>query len=357
MDPPRFEQNSGRNVLMLIGLIIILILVLVLPFAFKKVEHNLEIFLFVMGLAAVFIASQFSGHLMVEAFREPLPITGAVLVFGLLFKWTRTVLDRIIQTVLKWVPIPVFIFLLIVFLGATASIITAIIAALVLVEVISMLNLDKQHELELVVLACYAIGIGAVLTPLGEPLSTIAIAKLKSWPDVDFWYLFKLLGWEVFGSVAALALLSFLIHGRHSTQGLEVPKEKRDEPYREIFLRTGKVYLFVMALVFLGEGFKPLIDAYVIHLSADILYWINISSAVLDNATLTAAEISPSMTPLQVKKLLMGLLIAGGMLIPGNIPNIIAASKLKITMKEWARFGLPLGLIFMVVFFFILKME
>ncbi|MDP2599305.1 MAG: DUF1646 family protein [Deltaproteobacteria bacterium] len=342
---------------MLIALIVILVLVLVLPFAFKKVEHNLEIFLFIMGMAAAFFASRISGHLVAEALREPLPITGAVLGFGLLFKWTRSAMDRIIRAVLKRIPVPLFIFLLILWLGLTASIVTAIIAALVLVEVISMLNLDKEHELELVVLACYAIGIGAVLTPLGEPLSTIAIAKLKSWPDVDFWYLLRLLGWEVLGSVMVLALLSFLIHGRHSTKGLGVHKKKRDEPYREIFLRTGKVYLFVMALVFLGEGFKPLIDTYVIHLSADILYWINISSAVLDNATLTAAEISPSMTPLQVKKLLMGLLLSGGMLIPGNIPNIISASKLKITMKEWARFGLPLGLIFMVAFFFILKME
>ena len=342
---------------MILGLIAILVLVLVLPFAFKKIEHNLEIFLFVMGVGAAFFAGRISGHLVLEGLKEPLPITGAVWGFGLLFKWTRSFMDQIIRAILKKVPVPIFVFGLILWLGMTASVITAIIAALVLVEVISMLQLDKQHELELVVLACYAIGIGAVLTPLGEPLSTIAIAKLKSWPDVDFWYLLRLLGWEVLGSVTALALLSFLIHGRHSTKGLEVPKEEREEPYREIFLRTGKVYLFVMALVFLGEGFKPLIDAYVIHLSADTLYWINISSAVLDNATLTAAEISPSMTPLQIKKLLMGLLIAGGMLIPGNIPNIIAASKLKITMKEWARFGLPVGLIFMVVFFFILRME
>jgi predicted cation transporter len=52
----------------------------------------------------------------------------------------------------------------------------------------------------------------------------------------------------------------------------------------------------------------------------------------------------------------MGLLIAGGMLIPGNIPNIIAASKLEITSREWAQVGVPLGFILMVVFFVILFM-
>ena len=50
----------------------------------------------------------------------------------------------------------------------------------------------------------------------------------------------------------------------------------------------------------------------------------------------------------------MALLIAGGMLIPGNIPNIIAAGKMGITSKEWARYGLPLGFVLMVIFFMIL---
>ena len=41
----------------------------------------------------------------------------------------------------------------------------------------------------------------------------------------------------------------------------------------------------------------------------------------------------------------MGLLIAGGMLIPGNIPNIVAAGRLKISMREWAVLGIPIGLV------------
>jgi predicted cation transporter len=73
-------------------------------------------------------------------------------------------------------------------------------------------------------------------------------------------------------------------------------------------------------------------------------------SAILDNATLTAAEISPQMVTQQVRAVLMGLLISGGMLIPGNIPNIIAANKLGIRSRTWARIGVPLGLILMVLF-------
>ena len=42
------------------------------------------------------------------------------------------------------------------------------------------------------------------------------------------------------------------------------------------------------------------------------------------------------------------------MLIPGNIPNIISAGKLGITSKEWARLGLPLGFVSMVIYYVIL---
>ena len=109
-----------------------------------------------------------------------------------------------------------------------------------------------------------------------------------------------------------------------------------------------------MALVFLGRGFKPLIDMYVSKIHFYALYWINIISAVLDNATLVAAEIGPSMDIHQIDAALLGLIISGGILIPGNIPNIIAASKLKIKSKEWAKIGVPVGLCFLVIFFVLL---
>lgn len=333
----------------------ILLAVLVLPFVFKKVEHNLELFLFVAGVAAALVSRQMTGHLISEALLDPIPITFAVLGFGLVFKWLRRYLDRFVKGLLGKVSIQVFVFCMIFVLGSLASVITAIIAALILVEIISLLHLDKKHEIRIVVIACFSIGLGAVLTPIGEPLSTIAIAKLKIWPDVNFWYLAKLLGFEVLGGVLALSFLSLLFHGKNVQHGLVA--SHRDDPYLQILLRAGKVYLFVMALVFLGQGFKPVVDAYIVQLPGDLLYWINTSSAVLDNATLTAAEISPTMTAMQVKKILMGLLLAGGMLIPGNIPNIIAASKLKIKSKEWAKFGLPLGFILMLVYFFILRVE
>ena len=77
-------------------------------------------------------------------------------------------------------------------------------------------------------------------------------------------------------------------------------------------------------------------------------------SAILDNATLTAIEIDPSMALPQIVSIIMGLAIAGGMLIPGNIPNIVVAGKMRISMKEWAVIGVPIGLYVMAVYFVVL---
>jgi predicted cation transporter len=60
------------------------------------------------------------------------------------------------------------------------------------------------------------------------------------------------------------------------------------------------------------------------------------------------------MPPATITYLLISLIIGGGMLIPANIPNIISAQRLGITSKEWARIGMPLGIIIMAAFFVLL---
>jgi predicted cation transporter len=126
------------------------------------------------------------------------------------------------------------------------------------------------------------------------------------------------------------------------------------ETPKTIIIRALKVYMFIASLVLIGEGFRPLMVWYFAKIPPRWLYWLNTISAVLDNATLTAIEIGPTMSLTQITGIIMGLLIAGGMLIPGNIPNIVAAGRLKIKMKEWAGLGLPLGVIIMSVYFIIL---
>ncbi len=325
--------------------LLILLLVLVLPLFIRRVERNLEGFLFVMGTIAAVGAGVVTPSLVRAALADPIPISGAVLMSGLLFKWLRDRVGRVLVKLRGILPLPVLVGLLIIVLGVLSSVITAIIASLVLVELISALQVRREDETRVVVVACMAIGLGATLTPIGEPLATIATAKLRE----DFWYLMRLLGPWIIPGIVLLGAWVGVRPLRHATDTLTGTQDA--ETYRGVVTRAFRVYLFVMGLTLLGEGFKPIVDRFVIALDARILYWINMVSAILDNATLTAAEVSPRMTVVQIRSVLMGLLISGGILIPGNIPNIIAAGRLQIRSRAWARVGVPLGLTLLSAYF------
>lgn len=337
---------------MIIGLIIILLLVLFLPFT-KLVERNLEVFLFIMGILSVLVSQVLEWDLIKEALIAPVNITLAVFFAGLLFRWFQKPIETGILGISYAIPYRLFIALFVIILGLISSLITAIVAAIILVAVISVLRMDRKSEIRLVILACYAIGLGAVLTPIGEPLSTIVVSKL----DERFFYLLELIGIYIIPGVIVFGILSaFMIAPRDdklkkfsSKENDQTVSEK--ESYPEIIIRSLKIYLFVMALTFLGAGFQPFIERFLLDLHPLVLYWINILSAVLDNATLAAAEISPQMSEPTIKAILLGLCVSGGMLIPGNIPNIIAAGKLRITSLEYARFAVPVGLVAMIIYF------
>jgi predicted cation transporter len=336
------------------GLVTIVALVLVLPFAVKRVERQLEIFLFVMGCLAVTISSLWSWNLIEKALVEPIKITLAVLVAGVIFRFIRPKIGKWAHAFAGRFSYATLLFIIVVGLGLLSSVITAIIAALILSEVVSVLKLPRTLEVRLVIIACFSIGLGAALTPIGEPLSTIVVSKLSGEPyNADSLFLLKLLGKWVIPVIVLLGILPLFFTRQHEVKGPTLT-EDRPEEIKDIFIRAGKVYLFVLALIFLGEGFRPVVDKYLTQIPSWALYWVNIISAVLDNATLAAAEISPKMSEATIKDALAGLLIAGGMLIPGNIPNIICAGKLSIKSREWAVFGVPLGMIIMVGFFIFL---
>lgn len=331
---------------MYLGLTFILTIVLILPFFSKAIEKNLEIFLFIMGVAAAVISKTLDGLLMKEALTTPLLITFAVFIASVLFRFLQKPIEHQIRAISQLMPFRIFLMFIVIGLGLISSIITAIIAAIILVLIVSVLRMDRKSEIQFVILACFSIGMGAALTPIGEPLSTIATSKLNE----EFFYLLYLIGPAVIPGIVAFGIFTAILIKPtikpHSSTSFSAK-----ESALEIFIRSIKIYLFVMALTLLGAGFEPFIEKYLLHLNPLTLYWLNMISAVLDNATLAAAEISPQMTASTIKAILLGLLISGGMLIPGNIPNIIVASKLKITSKEWARFGIPFGLITMIIYF------
>src|SRR5258708_31846094 len=93
-----------------------------------------------------------------------------------------------------------------------------------------------------VVLACFAIGLGAALPPVGEPLGTIAIAALKA----DFWSLARLLGPLVVTGIVIVGILSLFLPAKY---GHSLKADAHTENWSEIFFRAGKVYLFVAVVV------------------------------------------------------------------------------------------------------------
>ncbi len=300
-------------------------------------------------------------HLVEKALVDPVEISLAVLFAGLIFHYGLAHIRTTMQKILTRIPLKIVVFAIIVMLGLLSSVITAIIAALFLVEIVSALKLNRKTMVNLTIIACFAIGLGAALTPIGEPLSTIVIkTKLKE----DFFYLVDLLGIYIIPGVLAFGIIGIFFASGKETEAVKeeiASTEAAHERIKDVLVRAAKVYVFVMALVLLGTGFTPIIEWYVTKMAGEALYWVNMVSAILDNATLAAAEVDPSMIVpglpdpgIKIKSVLMGLLISGGMLIPGNIPNIISANKLGITSKEWAKLGVPLGLVAMLVYFLIL---
>ncbi len=362
-----------------IGLFIIFLIVLIGPFKIKIIEQNLEVFLFICGVVALTIAGfvvglTFDGKpiptgwsldIVKEALTAPLRIADVygipigivqiVLVVGLIiYKWHEPI-HRGIRKMTEALSLKVMAFILIAVLGLISSVISAILAAIILVEMANAMPLSRKSKVDLVVIACFSIGLGAALTPLGEPLSTIAISKLSGEPyHATFNYLIVLLGKYIIPGIIAYGIVGMFFLGKADKNDPGLKGEDYKETLKDVIMRAVKVYVFIMALVFLGDGFKPLIITYFTQVPSEILFWVNMVSAILDNATLTAAEIGPALSTLQIEAALMGLLIAGGMLIPGNIPNIISAGKLGITSKEWARLGVPLGLVTMAVYFVII---
>ncbi len=378
-----------------VGLIAIFVAVLLAPFLWKKVESNLEVFILVMGLLAALVSGVLHGSgqganiaLIREAAWEPLAkgIVPAVLVAGLVFHYARGHVRAGMSWLLKKVSLKWTVFALVVGLGAISSVVTAILAALILVELAWVIPLDSRRRVELAVIGCFSIGLGAVLTPMGEPLSTIAVAALQGPPyNAGFFFMLVHLGIYVVPGLFMFGMLAAhrVGGGRTRESGNRPPVETTEQESREqqpqpqqlerptglsareqavpgiqgretlddVLIRVLKVYIFVTGLIFLAGGLSVLIERYIVNVPASGLYWMNTASAVLDNATLTAAEISAKLSLIQIKSALMGLLLSGGMLIPGNIPNIIAAGKLKISSREWARVGVPLGLAAMVVYF------
>lgn len=332
---------------------VLLIVIFSMPFSYKKAEENLEVFLFLCGLAAVTVSMQWSKELVYEALHEPLRISLAVLVVGLLFKKFHVVVRHVVHKTVDIVGLRITLFLIVFVLGSFSSVITAIVAALILCELAAELCLNEEQRLKLIIYTCFAISVGSVITPIGEPLGTIVIAKLAGEPhNADTFFVVELLWPYLLSAILFLSYLAYNIVGKETDRSC--PRVEAFHSLKDIVVRTLKVYIFVVALVLIGKGLMPLAYKTIFYLPPQVLYWVNILSATLDNATLAAIEIVPEMNRKTLTYMLVSLVLGGGILIQGNIANILCASKFKIKSSEWAKLGVPLGILLFGAYFIIL---
>ena len=293
------------------------------------------------------MSGQWGWPLLHAAVTEPIALTVAVLVFGAVARLMRPTFDRGVERLIGVISARWIYFVLIVSLGLLSSVITAVIAALILVEAIALLEWTAR----------------AKSPRWSSPASRSGWARrLRRWASrsersrsprfmPDFWYLVRLLGPLVVAGILIVGAGEPLFPVQHGDRSRP---HAISESWADVAIRAGKVYMFVAGLVGLSWGLRPLVDEYISRMPQALLFWLNSISAVVDNATLTAAEIGPAVDAAQQRGVLMGLLISGGMLIPGNIPNIVAAGRLGICSREWARVGLITGVPLMALCFAVL---
>lgn len=331
--------------------ITVIVAVLLGPVLSRAVERNVEFFFLIVGALTACVMGQFDAALVREALREPLSFTLAVLVFGGIFRLLRDYLDELLRRVILLVDPRVLCFGLAVMLGLLAALITPVLSALIFVEAIFLLRCERSSKISATVYACFAIGFGAGLTPVGMPGIAVVLSSLHA----DFWYLARLLWpFAVVGVVlAALPILFLPLASADPLLTVQIIEAK--ESWRTVLVtRPGRLYVFIAGLVALSAGLRPVVNAYVHRLPEGLLFWINTISAVVNNSTLAALEISPSMSVAQQRAAFLGLLISGGALVTGNVPNIVAASRLGIGSRQWARIGVGAAVLLLVACFAVL---
>ncbi|MBO7605833.1 MAG: DUF1646 family protein, partial [Elusimicrobiaceae bacterium] len=77
----------------------IILLALFLPFVVHAVEQQLETFLFILGIIAITTIGAWNWHLVKDAITEPIKISLAVLIIGLLFKKFRLNIAHFIERI------------------------------------------------------------------------------------------------------------------------------------------------------------------------------------------------------------------------------------------------------------------
>ncbi len=328
---------------------------LVMPLTSRWVESHLELFLLAVGAAAVTVSNGWSGDLIRQTLTAPVNVAFIVVVVSVIFNNYSRYIFRVLFAFFRALE-PRYSFALLVFLlGMTSSLVSVTVSALVLAEVLQVVNLEHDTTVRITVFACYAIGLGAVLTPLAEPMGLVINNALSGPPHhADFFFLLRNFFAWIAPAVCGLSIAAGYA-ARHAGTTMQMHIREDKETYTSILRRTLHIYMFVAALTLISAGLRPLAQSTITHLGGKVLFLANAVSVIIDNATLAAIEIVPTISRTDLIYMVIGLAAFGSMLVQGNLPNIVAAEKLGIKSRSWARVAVPTGLVLMGIYFILLS--
>jgi predicted cation transporter len=239
-----------------IGLIPIIMVVLLGPIFVKKIEHNLEAFLFLMGACAVAISRSWHIGFVEEAVQEPvvIGIVLSVLVAGLIVHYFRPHFLRWINDLLlDEITMKVIFLEIVVVLGLSAVIISPILPFFVLVEVVNHLPLLRRTRASLMILASLSIFLGAALALVEEPYSTIAVTKMQgALPSANFLPL-ELQSLYI-PCILVLGLISMFLTAKN-VNALETQTSEAAPAFKSGAIWSARVCMFVGALLLVGLAF------------------------------------------------------------------------------------------------------
>lgn len=303
-----------------------------------------------LGAAALSASWGWSEAVIVQALARAAALCGALLAGALAFAMFHRQLRDLVTRAAGRIGIRAAVAVAVGLSSLAAPFLSAPVAILMLVEILAALPLESGRRGEAAVLGSLGVGLGSGLSALGGPASAVLLAKLSggAYP-IGRGFLLELVGpWAVPG-ILGLAVGAAILCGDLDPAAKPVP----DDPLSlwSLLVLTGRLFVFTAGLVLLGAGLMPLIERCFLGLHPAALYWANAAAAVTDNAALVTLEVSPSMSQDQLRYLFLGVLAAGSAVLTGDAQNLVAAHKLDIKARAWARVGVPASAALMVFFF------
>lgn len=238
------------------GLIVIFLVVLLGPLLIKRIERNLEAFLFLIGACAIVLSRSWHIDLVEEAVQEPvvIGILLSVLVAGLIVHYRRPhFLHGINDILLDGITMKV-IFLEIVVVGLSAAIITPIIPFFVLVEAVNYLSLPRGSRAIITALGCISIILGAAL-PYVEGLSSeIAVTKMQGeLPSAGILPL-ELQSLYILLIILVLGLIS-IFFSEEKVKAMEMQAFEGVAAHKKMAIWGVRLFMFAGALLLVGVAF------------------------------------------------------------------------------------------------------